>query len=59
MMEPINRVVRGLHHVMHEERVREQCLEAEKVVVISGHSHFLEKAKPRSFAGVTMEKTKQ
>lgn len=39
--------------------MREQCLKAEKVVVISGHSHCLEEAKPRSFSGVTMEKTKQ
>lgn len=54
-----NRAVRGLQHIVCEEWVREQCLKAEKAVVRSVHSHCLvmEKAKPRSFSGVTMEKT--
>lgn len=28
-------MVRGLHHIMHEEGVREQCLKAEKAIVRS------------------------
>lgn len=56
-----NKMVRGLQCIMCEERVREQCLKAEKAVVRSVHSHCLimEKVKPRSFSGVTMENTNQ
>lgn len=55
------RVVRGLQHGMHEERVREQGLKAEKAVLRSVHSHCLvmREEKPRSFSGATMEKANQ